>query len=342
MKVEHVKFVKEKLGTEAIQVLRALFEEAKDQPPSVPTERFRSDNHKWLDLLDNLEYRQSLIKRDSKGKNYLITGYALPLIDVADSVLTKMHKLYERMSKLYPTHLSRQVDISTLIDDLEGSRSEWLDALYYLTNISGVWSGKSLNFPYTEVGSISISENVLRNDDVAALISKFYEWNYVNPSNTTTDWRLQISEGKSNTIFFAQETKEGFPAWYDELDLTVRSLIREIDRALLNSMRVLATIGLRTLIDMVMVERIGDCGNFKNKLTKFVDEGHTTQRESELIDGVLNAGNAAAHRAYSPNEEDLEICVDVVKHIIEGIYILQPKIKKVTKNTPQRKKIKKQ
>ncbi|MEW8042468.1 MAG: DUF4145 domain-containing protein [Candidatus Thiodiazotropha endolucinida] len=338
MKITHVNFIKEKLGTEAIHVLQALFDSAKGQPPSVVTERFRADNHKWLDLLDKLEYGHFLIKRDSTAKNYLIKAYALPLIDTADSVLAKMQHLYERMTELYPIHLSEQIDVSILIDDLEGKKSEWLDALYYLIDISGVWSGISSGFPYEKESSISISENILRNNDIAMLISKFYEWNYVNPANTTTDWHLQDSEGNPNTVFFAQEVKEGFPAWYDELDLTMKSLIREIDKALLNNMNVLATIGLRTLLDMAMVDKVGDLGTFKQKLDKFTHEGYATPKGAELISGVLDAGNAAAHRAYSPNEEDIGVCVIVVKHMMEGIYILQPKIRKVTKNTPQRGK----
>jgi hypothetical protein len=97
-------------------------------------------------------------------------------------------------------------------------------------------------------------------------------------------------------------------------------------------------IGLRTLLDIVMVEKLGDIGGFGKKLHTFEKQGYVTAKDAELISSVLDAGNAAAHRAYSPNEEALKICFDVVKHVMEGIYILQPKMNQLREDIPNREK----
>ncbi len=336
MKIPHVDFVKEKLGEEALNALGAIYNAVKGKPPSVPAERFRADNHKWLDLLDSLEQRYSLIKRGDKGKDYLLKSHALPVIDAAYPILTKMQRLYERMTELYPIHLSQRIDIDTLLGGFEGDRNEWIEALYYLTDMSGVWSHKSLGFPYADDSSMSISESVLKKDSVAALLSQFYKWHYVEPRNNLHEWDRGIDDEQSVT-FFPQNPKNSFPSWYDNLDGDKKDLINEIEAALTNKLSALPAMGLRTLLDVLMVETIGDIGGFEKKLRKFSDDGHITKKQSDLIQGVLNVGHAASHRAYFPDNDALKTCVDIVIHLMESMYSLSPRMQRLEENTPKRK-----
>lgn len=338
MDVPHVEIVKKKIGNDAVEALQQLYTSAEGMPPSVPVERFRADYHQWLDVLDDLEYRHSLIERNADGARYLLRSYALPLVEGARPLLEHMQILYQRLRDLYRQHLSESLDINTLILGLDGKGSELLEALYYLAESHNIWSGKSNNFPYGEESFLEISEGVLRSDSIADILAQYYEWHYVNPKKIASTWSLHDGEDEVISVFFAKESKSGFPAWYNELDDTKKSLIREIDTALKYNLSVLPTIGLRTLLDVVMVEKVGDIGSFDKKLKKFEGEGYTTKKESELISSVLDAGNAAAHRAYFPNKDDLTACIDVVKHTMEGVFILFPKIKKLEKNTPKRER----
>lgn len=47
---------------------------------------------------------------------------------------------------------------------------------------------------------------------------------------------------------------------------TQKALILEIDCALNNNLEALPTIGLRTLLEIIMVEKIGDIGTFAKKV----------------------------------------------------------------------------
>ncbi|WP_411268210.1 DUF4145 domain-containing protein [Ketobacter sp. GenoA1] len=61
-----------------------------------------------------------------------------------------------------------------------------------------------------------------------------------------------------------------------------------------------------------------------------------TPKMSEALSHVLDAGNASAHRAYFPSREDLMTCIELVKHLIHGIYILRSGVEKVAGNIPKR------
>ena len=63
---------------------------------------------------------------------------------------------------------------------------------------------------------------------------------------------------------------------------------------------------------------------------------YVTPKMAEALNHVLDAGNASAHRAYFPSREDLLTCIELVKHLIHGIYILRPRVDKVAENTPKR------
>ncbi len=335
MKISHVELVKQKLGADAIAALQALFCATAGSPPSIPVARFRADHQAWLDVLDDIEHRHSFVERTTDGKRYLIRSYALPLIGDAHPLLELMQAIFARLKELYLQHLTEPQSISVLVDGIKGSGAQLLDALYYLTESHSVWSGKTIGFPYRENSTLCISEGVLKYANVGELLSQFYEWHYVNPSRAVSNWLDDLKSQKAS-VFFPQETNGGVPEWYDQLDDNKKALIREVDLALQSKLSVLPTIGLRTLLDMVMVEKLGDIGGFDAKLKKFELDGYVTRKQAESISFVLDAGNASAHRAYAPNEEDLVVCVAVVKHLMEGVFILQPKMENVKRNTPPR------
>jgi type I restriction enzyme M protein len=81
---------------------------------------------------------------------------------------------------------------------------------------------------------------------------------------------------------------------------------------------------------------INDKGSFRENLKEFRKAGHVTDRDADLIEKVIDVGHASTHRAYFPNELDLRVCIDVVKHLMHGIYALKPKMDVVAKSTPKR------
>lgn len=333
--------MKETIGSQAVEVLRSIFEYRKGEPPSVPIQRFRADHEEWINTLDILEGKYSLIERSRESTDYLIRPYALPLIGTseADEILNLMDEIYERFPQLYKEHLSHPVGIDTLSDSVSGRNNLINEALYYISQSHGIYSGMTTGFPYRENSTLCISESVLSKKSIGRVLSEYYEWHFVNPKNQIASLEGFDPSGVGSwSIFFKDNTSAGKPDWYDYLGDTQKALILEIDSALSNKLEALPTIGLRTLLETIMVEKIGDIGTFSEKVKRFTKEGYVTPQMSEALSHVLDAGNASAHRAYIPSREDLMTCVELVKHLMHGIYILRPSMQKVADNTPKRGK----
>lgn len=339
MDIPHVDTVKEAIGSQAVEILREIFNSRKGEPPSVPILRFRADHEEWINTLDLLEGTHSLISRSRECKDYLIRPYALPLIETSESdeILNLMDQIYGKFPELYKEHLSQPIGIDTLCGSVSGRKNLINEALYYISESHGIYSGMTIGFPYTEKSTLCISESVLSKKSIGRVLSEYYEWHFVNPKNQVASLESIDPSGVQNrSIFFKNNTSSGKPDWYSFLGDTQKALILEIDSALSNKLEALPTIGLRTLLETIMVEKIGDIGSFANKVKRFTEEGYVTPKMSEALSHVLDAGNASAHRAYFPSSEDLMTCVELVKHLMHGIYILRPSVKKVADNTPKR------
>lgn len=83
---------------------------------------------------------------------------------------------------------------------------------------------------------------------------------------------------------------------------------------------ILALSGIRTLIDRYMVKLVDDIGGFKTKLNKMLEEKHINKKQYELLEIVIEAGNAAGHRGFRPNKEMLDSLLHVVEDIISLEY----------------------
>lgn len=214
-----------------------------------------------------------------------------------------------------------------------------------MRDVGGWWSGLSNDFPLEPDSTVVVNEQVLKYDSIGELISRVYEWNYVNPKERAeTWWHQEREEGsKRSDGFFTADDFAEYPAWFSELDDLKKAFIGEIDVAIRNAQLALPTIGLRTLLERVMVEHIGEDGGFAEKLKRFEENGYVTALHADSLRKVLDIGHASAHRAYFPNEEDVRTCVEVVKHLMHGLYALHPKVQEMSQNTPTdpRKKNKK-
>ncbi|WP_162652146.1 DUF5655 domain-containing protein [Lentilitoribacter sp. Alg239-R112] len=116
------------------------------------------------------------------------------------------------------------------------------------------------------------------------------------------------------------------PPWFEDLpDDTLREISEEIYKSLQSESLYLATFGSRTLIDRLIVLTVGDQGNFRNGLRKLEDEGMLSVHESDILKPVLEAGNAAAHRGWSPNKDQIEIILNTVENLILRLLVL-PKL----------------
>lgn len=114
-------------------------------------------------------------------------------------------------------------------------------------------------------------------------------------------------------------------------------VFREIYIALKNNMPRLAIMGVRALLEIVMIESIGDQGSFVKNLLKLKDDGYISNYQFEAINKVIEAGHASMHRRYKASYEEISSIMDITENIIESIYINKLNITKL--NIPPRVKI---
>jgi predicted transport protein len=127
------------------------------------------------------------------------------------------------------------------------------------------------------------------------------------------------------------------PAWFEDLpDPTLRAISAEIYKSLQTESHYLATFGSRTLIDRLIVLTVGDKGNFAKGLQALQDDGMISPHEREILNPVVDAGNAAAHRGWAPRKEQLDIILDTVEGLIHRLLVLPKLAEELEEAVPAR------
>jgi hypothetical protein len=100
-----------------------------------------------------------------------------------------------------------------------------------------------------------------------------------------------------------------------------------------------AAMGIRLLIDRIMNIKVGDLGSFTGTLEEMRKQGLIGQDEKEkLLDPVIDAGSAAAHRAYRPKADQLNTMMDTVENLVYRLLVLPRSVDELRRATPQRRR----
>jgi hypothetical protein len=123
-------------------------------------------------------------------------------------------------------------------------------------------------------------------------------------------------------------------------DPTKIELLDEIYAALGAECLRLAVMGIRALLEHIMIEQVGDEGGFDEKLNAFEKKGCISTVQRAALAPIIQAGHASMHRAYKPPLDDVMFCLDVVENVIASIYVHPNRSiqMKVPQRPPRRKK----
>ena len=69
---------------------------------------------------------------------------------------------------------------------------------------------------------------------------------------------------------------------------------------------------LEPVIDGLLLRQVGDSGTFAKRLDALEDKGFLSKINRETLEAALNAGHAAAHRAYKSDTANLNLVMDIV------------------------------
>jgi hypothetical protein len=146
------------------------------------------------------------------------------------------------------------------------------------------------------------------------------------------------------TDYYPSPVSRPQPWWLAELrlsgpniDYDLRSLFAEIYEALWGGQHRLAVMGIRALLERLMVLKVGDQGSFARTLKEFCEKGFIPKVQHDAISAVLDAGHAAMHRMYKPTEVDLNTALDIAEGIFSAIYVHIPAAAELSDRVPSRK-----
>jgi hypothetical protein len=85
-----------------------------------------------------------------------------------------------------------------------------------------------------------------------------------------------------------------------------------------------------------MTKEVGDGGSFQKKLEAMEMRKVIGSPERKLLETVIDAGNAAAHRGWSPEPKRLHSILSIVENLVERLFLLRRKEKALRRGVPRR------
>ncbi|RZK48341.1 MAG: DUF4145 domain-containing protein [Pedobacter sp.] len=144
-------------------------------------------------------------------------------------------------------------------------------------------------------------------------------------------------ERETDQVFhFPRKPIRQVPNWVIKLPMKYVEILQEVYISINERLFILSLTGIRTLLDIYIVDIIGDAGTFKQKLNKLVSDGIITTSKATVLETAIDAGNASAHRGYKPDKETLFQILDIVENLLQS-EIVDRNATHIKQKTPQRK-----
>ena len=135
--------------------------------------------------------------------------------------------------------------------------------------------------------------------------------------------------------YYPYPAKRKPPPWRSDLQFGV-SLLEEIYEAVAGRQYRLAVMGIRALLEQIMISKVGDNKTFKENLTALYKQGNISILQHEAMDSILDAGHATIHRRFNPSESDVITALDVTENILSAIYVNGEAAARVADRVPPR------
>lgn len=170
-----------------------------------------------------------------------------------------------------------------------------------------------------------------------------------------SEWNDMERDADGNYIvscqYYPPAISRAYPKWFSCLEhlgfmeekekraeyIYIHSILKEIYIGLQNDSIRLATLGIRALLEYIMVHKVGDNGSFKKNLDEFEKQGYISSSQNTILNSVLEIGHATMHRAHSPSKKDLTTCIDITENLIATIFIHTREAIDLSKKIPPRK-----
>ena len=322
------------------ELLKELISRTLTSPSGIDALRFRAAHEDSLDYLDKLEQSPYIDKADGK---YRLTLLALSEFDNEDArvegILSRCGHLFSVMRRMYKESPGVQITLDQFVREVDLPENQVREGLVYLTN-APIWGGHTKDLLNSQEVFFTPGECILKYKTFQDVIRQLEEWAekslFGSPVLTAND--------KDRPLYFREidfggaPSSMSIPIWHKDLHPIIKSLMQEVYFGLQKEMRALPSMGLRSVVDVVCNDLIGDVGGFTPKLKQLVERKHITPKHKALLETAIDVGHASIHRGHFPELKDLRVARDIINHLLEEVYILTPQSEDLKKTTPQRKK----
>ncbi|MCR4288731.1 MAG: DUF4145 domain-containing protein [Candidatus Scalindua sp.] len=154
------------------------------------------------------------------------------------------------------------------------------------------------------------------------------------------DWFSEDTDDTGNPIvnkrYYPSAIFRKTPTWLGSLDNEwhITKLLKEIYSALQNDAPSLAAMGVRAVLESVMIDKLGDQGTFSKNLNKFLEEGYISKTQLVIFKDALELGHASIHRGYIPKADQVIFALDLMESIVHHLYLLEAQAKSSVKGIP--------
>jgi len=122
----------------------------------------------------------------------------------------------------------------------------------------------------------------------------------------------------------------------DKKEVDLNRLLKEVYQAVDGGQNRLAAMGIRALLEQVMILKVGELPTFEKKLDDFQERGYVSLIQRDAMRATLDVGDAAMHRAFKPTEQDLKVALDIVEGILAPIFGHKDAAEKLSDRVPPR------
>jgi hypothetical protein len=106
------------------------------------------------------------------------------------------------------------------------------------------------------------------------------------------------------------------------LPSSVQAIYLETHKALCSQLPILASVGIRALVEAVGTERGASGRTLSEKIDSLLESEVLTPIDARILHRLRDMGNKSAHEVKPHAEHDLATAFDVVEHLIRAVYVL--------------------
>jgi hypothetical protein len=140
-------------------------------------------------------------------------------------------------------------------------------------------------------------------------------------------WYDERGRPEVHTEYFPPTITRQKPSWRRQFLPIVpalnafNELMDEIYSALAQESLRLAAMGIRALVERLMLDQVGDRGSFEKNIAAFFAAGHVALNlQATFKDTLIEAGHAAMHRDFEPTADTINTLLDIVEGVMHTVY----------------------